>query len=219
MSLALALIPSPMIIAPSLLSANFQHLQSEIESVEPYADWLQADVMDGHFVPNLSFGAPVLKWVKTKLPLDVHLMVLNPVDRIDEFLAIGAAHISFHAEVTGTAQRQQLIQNIRQGGATAGIALNPDTPLEAVDDVLDDIDLLLIMSVQPGFGGQQFMDKVLTKVEAARQRYPNLMIQMDGGVDADTAPRCRQAGADNLVAGSAVFGSEDRQAAIASLRE
>lgn len=175
--------------------------------------------MDGHFVPNLSFGAPVLKWVKTELPLDIHLMVANPADRIEEFLAIGASHITFHAEaVPDEKKRIALIKAIRDGGATAGIAINPETPLSVVFDTLQDIDLLLVMSVHPGFGGQEFLEDVLTKVTEARARHPKLMIQMDGGVDDRTAPLCIRAGANNLVSGSFIFRADDRAAAIASLR-
>ncbi len=210
---------SSVIIAPSILSADFRILQQEVESVEPYADWLQVDVMDGHFVPNLSFGAPVAKWMETKLLLDIHLMVQNPADRIAEFLDIGAKHITFHAEAVENAEdRSALIQAIRDGGATAGIAINPETPLSAVEDVLADVDLLLVMSVHPGFGGQEFITDVLEKVRAARAAHPDLMIQMDGGVDADTVAQCIEAGANNLVAGSFIFQSEDREKAIASLR-
>lgn len=206
------------LIAPSILSANFQNLQAEVNSVESSADWLQVDVMDGHFVPNLSFGAPVIKWLETKLPLDIHLMVSNPKDRLQEFLDLDVAHISFHAEVTTATQRQDIITMIHAGGATAGIAINPTTPLSEVEDVLADVDLLLVMSVQPGFGGQAFIEDVLTKVAEARAKYPNLMIQMDGGVDATTAPKCIAAGANNLVAGSAIFSAKDRAAAISALR-
>lgn len=207
------------LITPSILSADFGRLQDEVASVEQYADWLQLDVMDGHFVPNLSFGAPVAKWIKTLLPLDVHLMVTNPADRIAEFQAIGAKHITFHAETVPTTQaRMDLIKAIRKTGATAGIALNPDTPLSAIDDTVADIDMVLIMSVHPGFGGQMFISSVLPKIAELRRAHPTLMIQIDGGIDAASAAKVREAGANNLVAGSSIFSASDRAKAIAELR-
>ncbi len=206
------------LIAPSILSADFGHLQAELDSVAS-ADWVQIDVMDGHFVPNLSFGAPVVRKLKTQLLIDVHLMVTNPADRIDEFLAAGAKNITFHAEtVPAGAARKELIARIRKGGATAGIAINPATPLSAISDTVDDIDLVLIMSVVPGFGGQAFIPSVLEKVKELRAAHPKLMIQMDGGIDAKTATLARASGANNLVAGNSVFSAKDRAAAIAQLR-
>ncbi|MDP7646389.1 MAG: ribulose-phosphate 3-epimerase, partial [Candidatus Peribacteraceae bacterium] len=173
----------------------------------------------GHFVDNLSFGAPVVEDIDTELKIDVHLMVENPADRVEEFLKAGAKHITFHAEaVKKSDQRKALIEPIKSGGATAGIAINPQTQLSEVDDVIDQVDLLLVMSVHPGFGGQAFIDDVLDKVIKARAKHPDLMIQMDGGVDDQTAPKCIEAGANNLVSGSFIFGADDREAAIASLR-
>ncbi len=206
------------LITPSILSCDLAHLQDEVDSIEKYADWLQVDVMDGHFVPNLSFGAPVLEHLKTKLPLDIHLMVENPEDRLEELLALKVKNITFHAEVTDTEARQALIAAIHDGGATAGIAINPETPISAIGDVLEDVDLVLVMSVHPGFGGQEFLHDILEKVQELRKRLPSLMIQMDGGITAETAVCCREAGANNLVAGSAIFGAKDREKAIASLR-
>jgi ribulose-phosphate 3-epimerase len=208
----------PILITPSILSADFKCLQSEVDSIESHADWLQVDVMDGHFVPNLSFGAPVIKCIDTSLPLDIHLMVSNPEDRISEFLEIGVSHITFHAEVTDIKERLALISVLHNAGVTAGIAINPETPLSEVLDVLPEVDLLLVMSVHPGFGGQKFISDVLQKVEEARSLYPDLMIQMDGGIDASNAKECISAGANNLVAGSAVFSAEDRAEAISALR-
>ncbi|MCA9370733.1 MAG: ribulose-phosphate 3-epimerase [Candidatus Peregrinibacteria bacterium] len=207
-------------IAPSILSADLAHLQEEVSSIEPYADWLQIDVMDGHFVPSISFGAPIVRCIQTALPLDIHLMVSNPAERIDEFLEIGAANITFHAEaVAHTEHRKELIQRIRAGGATAGIAINPETSLDSVGDVLEEIDLLLVMSVHPGFGGQPFIEHVLSNVRTARSAFPDLMIQMDGGINKDTASECVKAGANNLVSGSFIFGASDRKMAINSLRQ
>jgi ribulose-phosphate 3-epimerase len=207
------------LIAPSILSADLGHLQNDVASIENAADWLQVDVMDGHFVPNLSFGAPVVKCIQTKLPLDIHLMVSNPADRIEEFLALNVSHITFHAEaVTDSEERRALISGIHEEGATAGIALKPATPVSDINDVIDDIDLVLIMSVEPGFGGQAFMPEVLEKVKEIRAAHPNLMIQMDGGINAETAKQCIEAGANNLVAGSFVFKAKNREETIRSLR-
>ena len=210
---------SPITITPSILSADFSRLQEDIDSVADSADWLQVDVMDGHFVPNLSFGAPVLKWIKTKLPLDIHLMVSNPAQRIQEFLDLKVANITFHAEaVSSTEEQKKLIEQIRAGGATAGIALNPETPLDTIGGIIEDIDLLLIMSVHPGFGGQECIEHVLSQVQTARSAFPDLIIQMDGGINDTTAPKCIEAGANNLVSGSFIFGAKDRTMAIESLR-
>ncbi|NOS67176.1 MAG: ribulose-phosphate 3-epimerase [Candidatus Peribacteraceae bacterium] len=207
------------LITPSILSCNLARLQEEVDSIEKYADWLQVDVMDGHFVPNLSMGAPVVKHLKTKLPLDIHLMVSNPHERLKEFFAVGAKHITFHAEaVASTGERKDIISDIRKGGAGAGIALNPGTPISVIDDVVHEVDLVLVMSVHPGFSGQKFMSEVLGKVTALRKAHPELMIQMDGGIDSITAKECRKAGANNLVSASYIFSAQDRKAAIAALR-
>ncbi len=208
------------LITPSILSADLGKLQKEIEMIEDCADWMQVDVMDGHFVPNLTFGAPVLKWIKTSLPLDIHLMVSNPHQRVPEFIKVGAKHITFHAEaVAKTADRKHLISELRSAGVTAGIAINPGTPISAIADVTDDIDLVLVMSVMPGFSGQKFMPEVLEKVSALRQKFPALMIQIDGGVNAENAGTCKKAGVNNLVAASFIFGAKDRRKAIESLRK
>lgn len=216
----MAMNQSKLLITPSILACNLARLQEEVDSVEDAADWLQADVMDGHFVPNLSFGAPVIKNLKTKLPLDIHLMVSNPHERLKEFFAVGARNVTFHAEaVTNTEDRQDIISDIRKNGATAGIAINPGTPIGAIADVVAEVDIVLVMSVHPGFSGQKFMPEVLGKVAALRAAHPKLMIQMDGGIDSTTAKYCVRAGADNLVAASYIFGARDRKAAINALRK
>jgi ribulose-phosphate 3-epimerase len=208
-----------MLITASILSADFGHLEREVQSVENDADWLQLDVMDGHFVPNLSFGAPVMRWIKTKLPIDVHLMVANPAERLKDFLPLKPANITFHAEaVKNTAERTSLIDAIHKVGAKAGIAINPETPVSAISDVVSSVDLVLVMSVHPGFSGQTFIADVLSKVRALRKAHPTLMIQMDGGIDPSVAGACIEAGADNLVAASAIFGAANRAEAIRKLR-
>lgn len=204
-------------ITPSILSANFAKLQEEVDSVAPYSDWLQVDVMDGHFVPSLSFGAPVMKAIKTDLPLDVHLMVTNPAERIDEFVDAGAAHITFHAEaVPKRSDQENLIKTIRAKGCTAGIAINPESHHDIIQTT--DVDLVLCMTVHPGKGGQEFIESVLPKIKSIRSQHPDVMIQVDGGINAETGKLCREAGANNLVAGSYIFKSKDRKAAIESLR-
>ncbi|MDD5103937.1 MAG: ribulose-phosphate 3-epimerase [Candidatus Peribacteraceae bacterium] len=209
----------PILIAPSILSADMKRLPEEIRSIEPYADWLQIDVMDGHFVPNTAFPVEMVRTIETSLPLDIHLMVQDPVQYVQGFLPLRPKNITFHAEaVADTASRRALMQAIRDGGATVGIAINPSTPLQAIDDVLGEVDLLLVMSVNPGFGGQAFIPDVLEKVIEARRKHPALMIQMDGGIDASTAPLCIRAGANNLVSGNFIFRAADRAKAIASLR-
>lgn len=210
---------STVLITPSILAADLGRLQEEVASIEDCADGIQVDVMDGHFVRNLSFGAPVVRCIKTKLPIDIHLMVENPEERIEEFLQLQVKQITFHAEaIPDTVNREALIAAIRDGGAAAGIAINPGTPVDTIDDVLDDLDLVLVMSVEPGFSGQKFIPSVLEKVRSIRERFPNLMIQMDGGINETNAAQCREAGANNLVAASVVFGALSRAAAIASLR-
>ena len=210
---------SRILITPSILSADLSRLQEEVASVEPYADWLQVDVMDGHFVPNLSFGAPLLKNLKTKLPLDIHLMVENPKDRIEEFTALGAYNITFHIEAVPDLEAQRaLISLIKKKCKSVGVAINPDTPVSHIADLLKEVDLVLCMTVQPGFSGQKFREDVLQKIREVKKLAPNVMIQVDGGVDARTGKLCLEAGATNLVAATAIFGSKDRKAAIESLR-
>jgi len=209
----------PVLIAPSILSADLDRLQEEVKSIEPYADWLQIDVMDGRFVPNTTFPIELVRTIKTTLPLDIHLMVHDAAEYVRQFLQLKPKNVTFHAEaVLDDVQRRALIQAIHKAGATVGIAINPATPLSAVLGILGEVDLLLIMSVNPGFGGQSFISSVLSKVTEARKLYPALMIQMDGGIDATTAPLCIRAGANNLVAGSFIFRSKNRAQSISLLR-
>lgn len=215
--------PRPVTIAPSLLAADFARLREEVQAIEAAgADWLHLDVMDGHFVPNLSFGPLVLKALRphTRLPFDVHLMI-SPVDPyIPAFAEAGADHISLHPEAGPHPHRS--LQLIRSLGKRAGVVLNPGTPIEAVAWLLDLADIVLVMTVNPGFGGQSFLASQLPKIAALRRLLDatgrDVRLAVDGGIAADTARQALAAGADTLIAGTAVFGAADYAAAIAALR-
>jgi ribulose-phosphate 3-epimerase len=196
------------LIAPSILSADFGNLLGQIrEAEEGGADWLHVDIMDGHFVPNLTIGPPVLESLKGKvrLPMDVHLMVERPSDYIADFARTGATFLTVHVEADPHLHRT--LQAIREKGMKAGVALNPSTPLGSVELVLDDVDLLLVMTVNPGFGGQKFIRSMLEKIKNASDmvRGRKIILEVDGGVGPETAPLCVEAGARALVAGNAVF--------------
>lgn len=210
-------------IAPSLLSADFSRLGEELRSVEAGgADLVHLDVMDGHFVPNLTIGPAIVKACRahSSLPFDVHLMIEEPQKYIPAFLAAGANMISIHIEVEVHLQRA--LQQIREGGAKAGIAVNPATAVETLSTAIEFCDYVLLMTVNPGFGGQKFIEGVVPKIRALsrtlRERGLNVEIEVDGGIDAHTAPLVVDAGARILVCGSAVFGQADRAAAMESIR-
>jgi ribulose-phosphate 3-epimerase len=210
-------------IAPSILSADFGHLADEIgRCVEGGADCIHIDVMDGCFVPNLTYGAKVIETVRrlTDLPLDVHLMVIEPEKYFEDFAAAGATGLTIHAEVAPHVQRQ--LARIRELGCAAGMALNPGTPLSMVAEVLDDMDLLLIMTVNPGFGGQTFIPSSMDKIVRARRMLTDAKsaawLEVDGGINRKTIEQIWNAGADTFVAGNAVFSAKDPAAEIRALR-
>lgn len=213
----------PITIAPSLLAADFSRLGDEVRAVEEAgADWLHLDVMDGHFVPNITFGPALIKSLRQhcRLPFDVHLMIA-PVDPyVAAFVDAGADHIHVHPEAGPHLHRS--LQLIRSFGKKAGVVLNPATPVQMIENVMDLVDLIQVMTVNPGFGGQPFLDSQLPKIAVLRRMIDatgrDIALEIDGGVSAHTASRLLEAGADTLVAGTAVFGAADYAAAIAGLR-
>ena len=210
------------LIAPSLLAADFSCLGKEVKEVEGAgADWIHVDVMDGHFVPNITMGPMVVSALKkkTKMPMDCHLMVTRPEDWIEAFARAGADMITIHQETCVHLQRQ--LSKIRSLGCKAGVSINPATPISTLEEVLDEVDLVLVMSVNPGFGGQKFLNSSLTKIQklAALRAHRNFIIQVDGGVVPENAGLLWEAGADCLVAGSAIFSQKNRKSVIRKLRE
>lgn len=203
-------------IAPSILSADFGKLNAEIASIEKYADLLHLDIMDGHFVPNITFGPEIIKNIKTSLPLHCHLMISNPEIHAEAFAKVGANIITFHIEAIP--EPLELIKQIKSYGVKAGLSLNPPTEVEEILPFLNEVDYVLVMSVQPGFGGQSFMDSAIPKIQAIRSLYPDLDIEVDGGINAQTGRLAKEAGANILTAGSYIFRSDDRGKAIESLR-
>lgn len=210
--------PKKPLIAPSILSADFTRLASEIEEVEKGGcDSIHIDVMDGHFVPNLTIGPPVIRWIRkvTKLPLDVHLMIDEPLRYLSDFRKAGADWITIHVEATDKVT--ETLEAIKKLGVKSGLSLRPKTPVETLVPHLAKLDLILVMTVEPGFGGQAFMPEMVEKVGFLRPKFSGC-ISVDGGINVDTAPTAVAAGADLLVAGIAIFGEKDRGLAIQALR-
>ncbi len=212
-----------MIISPSALSANFLHLENDIEMInKSEADWFHIDIMDGVFVPNISFGMPVMSALQKacKKPLDVHLMLHNPDNYVQDFARLGAAIITVHYESCPHLHRT--IQNIKAAGAKAGVALNPHTPVNVLSEIINDLDLVLIMSVNPGFGGQKFIENTYSKCIELKQlilsKNANTFIEVDGGVTLENAPKLKAAGVDAVVAGNTVFASANPSETISLLK-
>lgn len=213
-----------LLIAPSILSADFGRLNEDIKTVEPYADMIHVDIMDGHFVPNITFGAPVVSKMKSGRPMDIHLMIEHPENYLEDFAkAVSKAHgkradcyLTVHQEACTHLHR--VIQQIKKFGCRAAVALNPATPLYTIEPVLSELDMVLLMTVNPGFGGQEFISSVLPKIQALRKKAPRLHIQVDGGINNKTAKLAIKAGANILVAGSYIFGAKNRKKAIQNLR-
>ena len=211
------------LVSPSLLSADFLHLERDIEMINNSdADWLHLDIMDGVFVPNISFGFPVMEAVAKvcKKPLDVHFMIVHPEQYIERTARLGAMLMNVHVEACTHLHRT--VQEIHRAGMKAGVTLNPSTPVSALEDIIGDVELVLLMSVNPGFGGQKFIPNTINKVLRLRELIArsgsNALIEVDGGVQRETAPRLVEAGADVLVSGSYIFGAENPTEVIKSLK-
>lgn len=206
-------------VSPSVLSADFARLEQECKTLEKCgADWIHCDVMDGNFVPNITFGMPVIKSLRrcVVLPLDVHLMIDRPERYVEQFAEAGADIITFHLEATKNVS--ETLRLIHSCGKKAGISIKPDTPIGALTPYRGLFDMVLVMSVEPGFGGQQFIPSALDKIRRAKQLFPNVLVEVDGGITTDNAKQVIDAGVDVIVAGSAVFGAPDRKLAIAQIR-
>ena len=203
-------------IAPSMLGADFGDMRRAAELVAPESGYLHMDVMDGHFVPNLTMGSDLVKALKGIAPLDVHLMITDPCDFIDDFCEAGADIISVHIEAN---KPKEALQLIKSKNIKAGIALNPSTPKEAIEDVVSEADIILVMSVEPGYCGQSFHENAIDRVKEYREKYPDKLIEVDGGVSTSNSEKLIQAGADILVAGSAVFNSEDPIQTIKQMKQ
>ncbi len=208
-----------MIISPSILSADFCNLERDIKQVEPYVEWLHIDVMDGHFVPNITIGVPVVKSIKkcTNLFLDTHLMIENPDEYIDAFIEAGSDLITFHYEAAKD-KTLDIIKQIKSKGIKAGLSIKPKTPVDDIKDYIADTDLILVMTVEPGFGGQKFINECAIKIKQIKDIRKDVLVQVDGGINDLTAKICAKYGVDSLVAGNYIYKAQNIKEAIEKIR-
>ncbi len=206
------------LVSPSILSADFANLQRDIKRVEPYVSWLHIDVMDGHFVPNISIGVPVVKSIRkiTNLFLDTHLMIENPIKYVDAFSDAGSDLITFHYEATKD-KTIETIEKIKSRNVKAGLSIKPKTSVDEIKDYINLVDLVLVMTVEPGFGGQKFMDDCANKIKEIRKINSDVIIQVDGGINDKTAKICTDLGANSLVAGNYIYSADNIEQAINKL--
>jgi len=205
-------------IIPTIIAKDFQELQEKVKKVESYVDWVQLDVMDGKFVDNTTWHQPTdLKQLKTNLKLSAHLMIINPEKHLGEWIESGIKRIIIH--YTSTEEHERIIEKVKKAGLEVGLAINPETNIEIVDNFIDQLDLVLVMTVQPGSGGQKFLEETLDKIKKLREKYRDVNIGVDGGINLETAPKVIQAGANLLASGTAIFSSDDIKKAIEALKQ
>ena len=207
------------IISPSILSADFANLEADIKQVEPYVSWLHIDVMDGHFVPNISIGVPVVKSIRkiTNLFLDTHLMIENPIKYVDAFVDAGSDLITFHFEATKD-KTLETIEKIKSRGVKIGLSIKPKTSVNEIKEYINLVDMILVMTVEPGFGGQKFMEDCATKIAEIKKINPNVLVQVDGGINDKTAIICKDLGVDSLVAGNYIYSANNIKEAIEKIK-
>ena len=204
-------------VIPTIIAKDFEELREKVRKVEPYVDWVQLDIMDGQFVDNLTWNNPTdLKDLKTNLKLEAHLMIESPEEHINNWINSGVKRIIFHFE--STKKIREIIARIKEAGLGVGLAINPETPPEVVDDFIDQLDLVLVMTVPPGRGGQKFLEETLPKIKNLREKYPHVKIGVDGGINLESAPKVIQAGANILASGSAIFKSDNIKKVIKKLQ-